>query len=240
MKPATERGAAVESTRRDVQIGLLFAVTVITAIGTMAVVLLFPPAGENGFFSYASVEPDRDFVWAFLTLAAANVVAAVVAGCLVNVLLTPGRGWQWTTAGVAVAVIGGALYAIGIGGWAMTFFFGTDATALDPETASAFIESVNTDGFHLFVTPFTGAILVTLATMLFAVGLWRSGNLPKWVVLLGVIGSVITYFLPTEGVVGLFVEGPQAIASVLAALYLWRQRHALNGGAAGIPASAPA
>ena len=228
--PSQPAPATTSSNRLDVQIGILFAVAVISTIGTIAVVLLFPAAGENGFFSYASVEPDRDFIWAFLTLAAVNIVGAVVAGSLVNVLLTPGRGWQWTTAGFAVAVIGGALYAIGIGGWAMTFFFGTDSTALDPETASAFIESVNTDAFHLFVAPFTGAILITLATMLVAVGLWRSGNLPKWVILLGVIGSVITYFLPTDGVVGLFVEGPQAIASLLAAWYLWHQRHELYGG----------
>ena len=228
--PSQPAPATPPSNRLDVQIGLLLAVAVITGIGTMAVALLFPPAGENGFFSYASVEPDRDFIWAFLTLAAVNLVCAVVAASLVGVLLTPGRGWQWTTAGFVVAVIGGALYAIGIGGWAMVFFFGTDTTALDPAIASGFIDSVNTDGFHLFVTPFSGAILVTFATMLFAVGLWRSGNLPKWVILLGVIGSVITYFLPTEGVVGIFVEGPQAVATVLTAWYLWRQRHELYGG----------
>ena len=39
--------AATLERRRDVQVGLLFAAAVITALGTMAVVLLFPPAGEN-------------------------------------------------------------------------------------------------------------------------------------------------------------------------------------------------
>ena len=81
-----------------------------------------------------------------------------------------------------------------------------------------------------------GAILGTIATMLFAVGLWLSGNLPKWVIVLGVVGSFLT-FLPIEGVVGALVEAPQAIASVLAAWYLWRQRHALYGGADRIPTS---
>ena len=221
--------AAMPSRRRDVEIGLLFAVVVITAVATLTVSLLFPEEGENGFFSYASVEPDRDFVWAFLTLAAVNIVVAVVAGGLVGVLLTPGRGWLWTRVGFATAVIGGALYAIGVGGWAMVYFFGTDSTALDPATASAFIDAVNSDGFHLFLTPFTGAILISIATMLFAVGFWRSGNLPKWVIALAVIGTVITYFLPTSGAVGVLVEAPQAIAGVLAAWYLWRHRHALAG-----------
>ena len=219
---------ATTSARRDVQIGLLFAVAVITAIATMTVSLLFPEAGEGGFFSYATVQPDRAFVWGFLTLAGVNVVASVVAAALVGVLLTPRRGWQWTTAGFVLAMVGCALYATGVGGWAMLYFFATDSTALDPATASTFIDSVNADGFHLFAAPFGGAILGTVATILFAVGLWRSGNLPKWVIVLGLVGSVIT-FLPPEGVLGALLELPQALASVLAAWYLWRQRHELVG-----------
>jgi hypothetical protein len=239
MNPATERGATVEWTGRDVQIGLLFAVAITTAVATMTVSLLFPEPGEGGFFSYASVEPDRAFIWGFLTLAGVNVVASVVAAALVGVLLTPRRGWQWTTVGFAIAIIGCAFYAIGVGGWGMVYFFATDSAALDPATASAFIESVNADGFHLFAAPFGGAILGTIATVLFAVGLWRSGNLPKWVIVLGLVGSVVT-FLPPEGVVGALLELPQAIASVLAAWYLWRQRHDLYGGPDRTPAPAPA
>ena len=119
--------ASVESTRRDVHVGLLFAVVIITAVATMTVSLLFPEPGEGGFFSYASVEPDRAFVWGFLTLAAVNVVVSVVAAALVFVLLTPRRGWQWATAGFATAMVGCALYAIGVGGWAMVYFFATDS-----------------------------------------------------------------------------------------------------------------
>ena len=237
--PPTTRAVTIELRRRDIQIGLLFAVAIITAVATMTVSLLFPEPGEGGFFSYASVEPDRAFVWGFLTLAGVNVVASVVCAALVGVLLTPLRGWQWTTAGFVMAIIGCALYAIGVGGWAMVYFFATDSTVLDPATASAFIESVNADAFHLFAAPFGGAILGTIATMLFAVGLWLSGNLPKWVIVLGVVGSIVT-FLPPEGVLGALLEIPQALASVLAAWYLWQQRHELVGGAGGIPAPAPA
>lgn len=221
--PAT---ASVEQRRRNVQVGLLFAVVISTAVATMTVSLLFPEPGEGGFFSYASVEPDRAFVWGFLTLAAVNVVVSVVAAALVFTLLTPRRGWQWATAGFALAIIGCALYAIGVGGWAMLYFFATDSPVLDPATASAFVDSVNADGFHLFAAPFGGAIFGTFATLLFAVGLWLSGNLPKWVIVLAVVGSIIT-FLPPEGVLGALLELPQATASVLAAWYLWRQRDEL-------------
>jgi hypothetical protein len=239
MNPAPTQAATVEWKRRDVQIGVLFRVVIITALATMIVSLRFPEAGEGGFFSYASVEPERAFVWGLLTLAGVNVVASVVSAALVGVLLTPRRGWQWTTAGFVVAIIGCALYAIGVGGWAMVYFFATDSAALDPATAGAFIESVNADAFHLFAAPFGGAIFGTIATVLFAVGLWRSGNLPKWVIMAGVVGSIVT-FLPPEGVVGALLELPQAIASVLAAWYLWQQRHALYGGPDETPVPATA
>jgi len=226
MNPATTRATTMGGSRWDIQVGLLFAVAIITAVATMTVSLLFPEAGEGGFFSYASVEPDRAFIWGFLTLAGVNVVVSVVAAALVGVLLTPRRGWHWTTAGFVMAVIGCALYAIGVGGWAMLYFFATDSAALDPATAAGFIESVNADAFHLFAAPLAGALLGTVATVLFAIGLWLSGNLPKWVIVLGVIGSIIT-FLPPEGVLGALLELPQAGASVLAAWYLWQRRYRL-------------
>ncbi len=71
-------------TKQDVQIGLLLAVAVTTAVATMTVSLLFPEPGEGGFFSYASVEPDRAFIWGFLTLAGVNVVVSVVSAALVG------------------------------------------------------------------------------------------------------------------------------------------------------------
>jgi len=43
----TTRAATIESRKRDVQIGLLFAVVVITAVATLTVTLLFPEAGEG-------------------------------------------------------------------------------------------------------------------------------------------------------------------------------------------------
>ena len=82
--PSQPAPATASSNRLDVQIGLLFAVVVITAIATLTVTLLFPEAGEGGFFSYESVEPDRAFFWGFLTLVAVNVVLTIVAAALVG------------------------------------------------------------------------------------------------------------------------------------------------------------
>jgi hypothetical protein len=212
-----------EWNRQEVQVGLLFASIVLTAIASLVVSLLFPPAGEGGLFSYPTVERDTTFFWALLPLTSINLVLAVVASAIAAVLLVPTRGWRWVTGGFAVALVGASLYAVGVGGWAMVYFFAADSNALDPATAAAFIESVNGDAVHSFAPVAAGGLLVTAGVFLLSVGLWRSGNVPKWVVTLGVAGSIITFLLPTDGVVGALVETPQAVSSILIGWYAWRR-----------------
>jgi Domain of unknown function (DUF4386) len=213
------------SARRDVQVGLLFGAIVLTSVAVLLVSLLFPAPGEDGWLSFATVQPDRVFIWGFLTLAGVNIVLTVVPVSLAAVLLTPARGWGWVTAGAVLAIIGGAFYAVGVGGWAMLYFFATDSSALDAATASAFIESVNQDGLRLFIAAGGGAVTVAFGALLLAIGLWRSGNVPKWLAVVLAVGSVITFILPTEGTVGALVEAPSAITSVLIGWYAWRCRH---------------
>jgi len=210
--------------RQDVQAGLLFIVIVVTSVAVLFVSLLFPATGEGGWLTFATVEPDREFIWWLLTLAGVNIVATAVPVSLASVLLTPARGWRWVTAGAALAIVGAAFYAVGVGGWAMLYFFATDSGALDPATARSFIESVN-DDLRLFGAAGGGALTVALGAIMVAIGLWRSGNVPKWLPILMVIGTGITLILPIEGVVGALVEAPSAISSVLIGWYAW-----LRGG----------
>jgi hypothetical protein len=221
----TMTARAPSAARRDVQVGLLFGAIVVTSVAVLLVSLLFPAPGEDGWLSYATVQPDRSFIWGFLTLAGANIVLTVVPVSLASVLLAPARGWGWVTAGGTLAVIGGAFYAVGVGGWAMLYFFGTDSSALDPTTATTFIESVNRDALRLFAAAGGGAVTVALGAVLLAIGLWRSGNVPKWLPLVLAVGSIITFILPTEGIVGALVEAPSAATSVLIGWYAWRRRH---------------
>src|SRR5688572_14635776 len=119
-------------TRRDVQVGLVFVAICITAAATLAVSLLFPAVGDDGWFSYSAVKPHGAFFWAFLTLAAVNIVVAVFAGTIATLLLVPARGWRSATAGAALAVVGSGFYAVGVGGWAMLYYFAANSGALDP------------------------------------------------------------------------------------------------------------
>jgi hypothetical protein len=208
--------------RREVQIGLLFGAIVVTAVAGLAVALLFPAEGDAELFSYADVARDSTFLWPFLTLAGVNIVVTVVPAGLAALVLVPARGWRWATAGFAVAVVGAAFYAVGVGGWAMVYAFAANSRALDPATASAFIESVNADAFRIFASAGFGAVLVSLGVLLLSVGLWRSGNVPKWIVVVGVFGTIIPFVVPASGVLKTLVESPQAVTSVLIGWYAWR------------------
>jgi hypothetical protein len=199
------------------------------AISVLAISLLFPAAGDNDFFTYDSVSPDREFHWSFLTFVAANIVVSAISVGLASLILVPRRGWPWATAGFTLGVVGAALYAIGVGGWAMTYFFATDPGALDAATGTTLVEAVNADSFRLFAAAFSGAILIALATLLMAIGLWQSGNVPKWVIALSGVGAVLPLIVPVEGVVGALVESPSAIAAVLIGWQAWRLRHLLPG-----------
>lgn len=237
--PSRTRGMEGDQrTRRDVQVGLLLGAIILTSVAVLAVSLLFPAVGEGGWLSYATVQPDRAFIWGFLTLAGANIVVTTVAVSLACVLLAPKRGWRWVTAGAALAIAGGAFYAVGVGGWAMVYFFATDSSALDPATATAFIESVN-DDLRVFGAAGGGALTIALGALLLAVGLWRSGNVPNWLPVVLAVGTVITFILPTEGVVGAIVEAPSAISSVLIGWYAWTLRHGTPTRVEGLPLRMP-
>jgi hypothetical protein len=214
-----------QRTRRNWQVGLVFGAIILTSAAVLAVSLLFPAVGESGWLSYATVEPNRAFIWGLLTLAGANIVVAVVPVSLAAVLLAPARGWRWVTAGAAIAIVGGAFYAVGVGGWAMLYFFATDSSALDPTTATSFLDSVNDDALRLFGAAGGGALTIGLGALLLAIGLWRSGNVPKWLPVVLGIGTIITFILPTEGTVGALVESPSAVSSVLIGWYAWQRRH---------------
>lgn len=213
-----------QRTRRNVQVGLLFGAIIVTSVAVLAVSLLFPEVGEDGWLTYATVHPDRTFIWGFLTLVGANIAITVVPVSIASVLLAPARGWRWVTAGAALAIVGGAFYAVGVGGWAMLYFFAADSPALDQATAAAFVESAN-DDWRVFGAAAGGALTVGLGAMMLAIGLWRSGNVPKWLPVVLVVGTIITFIVPTEGIVGALVESPSAITSVLIGWYAWQRRH---------------
>jgi hypothetical protein len=217
----TADSPAREWNRRAVQVGLLFGLIVATAIAGLSVSLLFPGPDDGRLFSYPAIAADPSFYWVFFTLAGVNLAVTVVPVALAAVLLAPARGWGWVTAGFPIALAGGAAYAVTVGGWAMVTYFAASA-GLDPGAGATLIAEVNGDLAHSLAPAAVGALLVAIAVLLISVGLWRSHNVPKWVIILGIVGSIITFILPTSGIVGVIVETPQALSSVLIGWYARR------------------
>jgi hypothetical protein len=211
-----------ERNRRAVQVGLLFGLIVAAAIAGLGVSLLFPGPDDGRLFSDPAIAADPSFYWVFFTLAGVNLAVTVVPVALAAVLLAPARGWGWVTAGFPIALVGGAVYAVAVGGWAMVTYFAAASAGLDPGVGAALIAEVNGDTAHSLAPAAVGAMLVAIAVLLISVGLWRSHNLPKWVIILGIVGSIITFILPTSGIVGAIVETPQALSSVLIGWYARR------------------
>jgi hypothetical protein len=211
--------------RREVQVGLLFGSIVATSIVGLIVSLVFPVSGDGGLFSYRAIAADPSFYWVFFTLTGVNLALAIVPVALAAVLLAPARGWRWVIAGFPIALVGASLYAVAVGGWAMVTYFAAGSAGLDPSAGAALIASVNADTAHSLAPAAAGGLIVAIAVLVISVGLWRSHNVPKWVIVLGIVGAIITFILPTSGIVGVVVETPQALSSVLIGWYAWRFVH---------------
>ena len=202
--------------RRAALLAVVLLVTSLVAV----VGGLFWPEGTNGdWYGYDDIAPVRDRWWALLTLMSVSLVLNVPAQALAALLLTDGRGATWTTVGAAAMWLGTGLYAVGVAGWAATYYFVTDPT-LDAGSGAALLRRVEDDP-RLFAAAIAGAVLVALGTVVQAVGLLRSRALPRWVPILSMT-IVLTFFLPGEGVLGLVFGLPVAVAGTAIGYYAWR------------------
>jgi hypothetical protein len=207
------------------RLGLLFAVilvTSVTAAGLSLVSLLKPiGAGGDALPGYAALAPVRDYAWAFFTFAGVQMVVGVCAAAVAAWILVPARGARWATVGGSLVWLGAALYAVGIGGWAAVYYFGTDR-ALGAATATRMIERYNDDAVHMLLVPVGGAVLVTLGSLLLAIALWRARSVPRWVPAVGAISAVATLVIPPDGPAGLVAECASSATSIALGYYAWR------------------
>ena len=206
-------------TRR--RVGFVSLVLALTAVASLPGGLLWPsPAGGGETYTYADIQPLRDRWWMLLVFLSANLILNVPAQALATVMLVRRRGAAWATAGGAVMWIGTALYAVGVGGWAATYYFAT-APAVGEAAGSAVMDAAADDMLHLFVAMITGSLMVAVGTVIQSVGLWRSHAVPRWIPLLW-LTTILTFVIPGNGVAGLLTAVPMTAASIGTAYYAWR------------------
>jgi len=220
-RPAAAPGAAPRAGR----LGLLFAVilvTSVTAAGLSLASLLKPiGAGGDALPGYAALAPVRDYAWAFFTFAGVQMVVGVCAAAVAAWILVPARGARWATVGGSLVWLGAALYAVGVGGWAAVYYFGTDR-ALGAATATRLIDRYNHDGAHMLLVPAGGAALVALGSLLLAVALWRARSVPRWVPIVAALTAVATLVLPPDAPAGLVAECASSASTIALGWYAYR------------------
>lgn len=217
---AASTGSSASATIAQRRAALLAVVLLVTSLVAVVGGLFWPEAGSGDWYGYDDIAPVRDRWWGLLTLMSASLVLNVPAQALAAVLLTDGRGAAWTTVGAALMWLGTGLYAVGVAGWAATYYFATDP-ALDAGSGAALLERVADDP-RLFAAAIAGAALVAVGTVVQAVGLLRSHALPRWVPILS-LTIVLTFFLPGEGVLGLVFGLPVAVAATALGYFAWRR-----------------
>ena len=200
--------------------GLLLIVLVATSLMAVVGSLLWPEPAVGDWYTYRDIAPIRERWWTLLTALSVGLVLNVLAQALAALILTPDRGAMWTTAGAGIMWLGTGLYAVGVGGWAAIYFFGTHP-ALDVESGTRLLDQVANDA-RLFAVAIPGAVAVALGTIVQAVGLWRSRTLPRWVPILS-LAIVLSFVAPGNGVVGALLGVPVAVAGIAIGYYAWRR-----------------
>ena len=205
------------------RMAVLLVAVVVTSVLGLVLSLLFPLDFESDAATLrAEVASGREAVRWILVLGAVNLVVGVCALALAGLLLVPVRGAVAATFGTVAMWLGGAFYAVGVGGWAEAFPTATHP-ALDASASQELVAELIADPARLFATAGTGAGLVALGTVLLSVGLWRARTVPRWVPAVAAVSIVLTFVFPTAGPVGLLVEIPVAVSSIAIGWYAWRR-----------------
>jgi hypothetical protein len=203
------------------RIGVLAAVLAVASALTVVGGLAWPePAGGGETYAFSDIEPRRDLWWGLLSGLAVVGIVTVVLQALAALVLVRGRGSTWATVGAALMVLGIAVQAVGVAGWASAYFYATDP-GLDPAVGRAVVEAANADQGHLFGFLVPGALLVVLGTVAQSVGLLRSHAVPRWVPW-ALLFTVLTFVVPGSGLLGLVTSVPMAVGAAALGWFAWQ------------------
>lgn len=225
---ANMTGGAPPTQRADVtasRITVLFGIIVVTSVlaGAISVVSYIHPLSEEEFPTYADISDKRGYTWGFFELAGVQLLIGVVALSLAGLLLARDRGARWATVGACLIWLGAAMYGVGIGGWAIGYFIATDDT-LGPAVGTRLVDRMNDDVWHVLAVPITGALLVGLGSIVMVVGIWQAGTVPRWLLVVLLIVTVLTIVVPPGALLGTILELVSAATSIMLGRYAWLTR----------------
>jgi hypothetical protein len=205
---------------RRQRLGIAAVTLAVTGVIALVGGVLWPEPAGGDWYAYADVAPIRDRWWTVLTVLAVSAAVAIPLQALAAMALVRQRGAGWATWGGAAMFLGTGLQVTGVAGWAALYYFATDPSG-DPAAVAPLLETAG-DDLRLFGVAAAGALIVALGTAAQAVGLWRSGALPRWVPIVS-LAIVPTFFLPNSGPLGLITGIPISVAAAAIGYYAWRR-----------------
>ncbi|HET7689972.1 MAG TPA: DUF4386 family protein [Nocardioidaceae bacterium] len=193
-----------------------------TAIAAAVGGVFWPEASGGGeTYSYADIAADRDLWWGLLGVLATLGVINVPLQAIATLTLVRERGSVWATVGACLMWLGIAMQGVGVAGWASAYYYATDPS-VDEAVGTAVIEAANKDQGHLFAFLIAGALLVVLGTVLQCVGLFRGHVVPRWVPV-ALLFTLLTFFVPGDGALGLVTSIPMAAGSIGLGYFAYRR-----------------
>jgi hypothetical protein len=207
-------------TRR--RIGIVLLALVVTAIIAVPAGMLWPDSSTGSdTYAYGDIQPVRDLWWGLLLILAALLTVNVPAQAIATTVLVKSRGSAWATWGAGLMWIGAGLQGVGVAFMAGAYFFPTDSS-VGRRTGTDVFEAIAGDQAHLLGVLIPGALMVIVGTVLQAVALFRSHEVPIWVPI-ATLFAVLTFVVPGNGVVGLVTSLPMTAGAVGLAYYAWRE-----------------
>ncbi len=212
------------STQRS-RVTLLAAVVALTGVTAFALALVshvWPIGAGSDHPKYVDLAPQRTYVFVFFALAGVQLVVGVCAAALVGLILAPRRGARWATIGAALLFVGGAAYGVGLGGWATSYWFATDASSLPAPAGAALVDGMNHDTVHMLLLPIAGAIVVGVGSLVLLTGIWRARTAPGALLAASALSTVATVVLPPDALMGVFAEAASSVTTIALAWYARR------------------
>jgi hypothetical protein len=202
---------------------LLFAVIVVTSLSAflLALVSYVWPISHGDQPTYAELVAHRTYAFVFFSMAGIQLVVGVCAAAVAGLLLAPQRGARLATIGAFLLFVGAAAYGVGIGGWASSYWFVTD-TKLPAPTAAALVHRMNGDTIHILLLPIGGAVVVGIGSLVLVAAIWRAHTMPRWILVVTAISTVVTVVLPPASIAGVLGEAVSSATTVAIGWYALR------------------
>jgi hypothetical protein len=201
---------------------LLAAATGFAAVSQLAFFVLHREHERDEMVPYDVIHAIRTQWWVtHYFVGTAMAFGFGMVGLAIAALVRHGRGSTWTTVGAALCLLGAPAVAAGVAAEGAVFYYVTDQAGISKEAASRLLTHTNPSSSDSVIGLLVlGLLVCILGSIAGAVGLIASREVPLWVPVALVVGTVGMAAAPFS--VTWLVSMPRAAAILAVGWYLVR------------------